>query len=166
MFKVVKNTRRNRRSLSPPGSQPPKAAAANATGSLDTAMTSFFSAESASAFMKPWLRLERGLRLQRFRAFAEEYPDLVPEEREILYRALVKANDAKILNTKQQIQYDEVGGKIVGIRGLRIVRGEGVATAFKIDAAVARPTKRKVHKDDGEETKEGKEAKKIEGIAE
>ncbi len=105
-------------------------------------MSTFLTAESASAFLKPWLRLERGLRLQRFRAYAEEYPDLSAEEREILYKALVKANDAKLLNTKQQIQYEE--GKIVGIRGLKLIRGE-LGTTFKIEPP--RSMKRK-HKED------------------
>jgi hypothetical protein len=108
-------------------------------------MTSFFNAESAaSATTKPWLRLERGLRLQRFRVFAEEYPDITSEERELLYKALVKANDAKVLNTKQQIQYEE--GKIVGIRGLKLIRSDS-GSVFKIDTS--RPTKRKMHKEDG-----------------
>jgi hypothetical protein len=113
-------------------------------------MTSFFNAESAaSATTKPWLRLERGLRLQRFRAFAEEYPDITTEERELLYKTLVKANDAKLLNTKQQIQYEE--GKIVGIRGLKLIRTDA-GSAFKLDTS--RPTKRKMHKD--EDVKEEK----------
>jgi hypothetical protein len=55
---------------------------------------------------------------------------------------LVKANDAKVLNTKQQIQYEN--GKILSIRGLRKVVGEG-EPVFKID--VSRPTKKKT--DDG-----------------
>jgi len=103
---------------------------------MDTAMTSFFTAESACAFMKPWLRLERGLRLGRFRVFAEEYPDLTVEEREVLWKSLSRFNDAKLLNTKQQIQYEE--GRIVGIRGLKLLRSDGCAT-FKIET---RPTKR------------------------
>ncbi len=151
MFKVVKNTRRNRRSPSPPTGS--TASAPAAPGTMDTAMTSFFTAESASAFLKPWLRLERGLRLQRFRAFAEEYPELTADEREGLYKALVKFNDAKVLNTKQQIQYEE--GKIVGIRGLKVIRGDS-GTVFKIDAS--RPTKRKGHKEDSEVVE------KIEGL--
>jgi hypothetical protein len=146
MFKMVKNTRRNKRSPSP--------TVAKNAGTMDTAMTSFFSAESASAFMKPWLRVERGLRLGRFRVFAEEYPDLSMEERDILWRTLVRFNDAKLLNTKQQIQYED--GKIVGIRGLKIIRGES-GTTFKIET---RPTKRtKATKEDSEGVSE-----KIDGL--
>lgn len=134
MFRMVKNTRRvARRSVSP-------------TPKMDSAMSTFFHAESESAFLKPWLRLERGLRLQRFRAFAEEYPGLTEEEKETLNKTLVKANDAKILNTKQQIQYEE--GKIVGIRGLKKLTGADGQTLFKIDPT--RPTKKKaaVHKEE------------------
>jgi hypothetical protein len=142
MFKVVKNTRRVRRSISPPVSR--------TSGTLDTTMTTFFNAESAaSANTKPWLRLERGLRLQKFRAFAEEYPDISAEERELLYKALLKANDVKVLNTKQQIQYEE--GKIVGIRGLKLIRTD-TGSVFKIDTS--RPTKRKIHKEGEEKSEE------------
>lgn len=127
----------------------PVAPAAPTSGAMDSAMTSFFSAESAaSALLKPWLRLDRGLRLACFRVFAEEYPDLTTEEREILLKTLVKFNDTKMLNTKQQIQYED--GKIVGIRGLKMVRGGEGGTIFKIETS--RPTKRRTHKEgsDGE----------------
>ena len=106
---------------------------------MNTSITTFLDAETASAFLKPWLRLERGLRLQRFRVFAEEYPGLSTEEKEALCKVLIKANDARILNTKQQIHYED--GKIQNIRGLRMTRvGEGPAV-FKIDTT--RPTKKK-----------------------
>lgn len=142
----VKNTRRQRRSTSPPNSA--AAVAANiAVATMDMpdavasrhGMQSFFDAESANAFMKPWLRLERGLRLQKLRQFAEEYPGLSVEERDNLYKALVRANDARGLNTKQQIQYED--GKIHSIRGLRMTRvGDSPAT-FRIE--VVRPTKKR-----------------------
>jgi hypothetical protein len=130
MFRTVKTTRKARRSISPP------------RAGLDT-MSTFFSAESASAFRKPWLRVERGLRIQRLRQFAEEYPDLTTEEKDVLFKFLVKANDAKQLNTKQQIHYEEVEGKIVGIRGLKWIRDEVIV--FKIEPP--RSIKRK-HKED------------------
>lgn len=139
MFRVVKNTRRNgRRSTSP---QP----------IMDSAMTTFFTAESVSALQKPWLRLERGHRLQRFRAFAEEYPGITDEEKENLYKTLLKANDGKLINTKQQILYED--GKIVGIRGLKLIRGEDGVATFKID--LTRPTKKKgsSEKSEGNEEK-------------
>jgi hypothetical protein len=153
MFRTVKTTRKARRSVSP---QP---------AGLDS-MSTFFTAESVSAFLKPWLRLERGLRIQRLRQFAEDYPDLTAEEKDALFKFLVKTNDAKQLNTKQQIQYDEVEGKIVGIRGLKWVRmgtqgtqgtREAATIQFKIEPP--RSVKRK-HKDD---TDIPQEVEKIEG---
>lgn len=109
----------------------------------------FFDAESASAFQKPWLRLERGLRLQKIRQFAEEYPGLSETEKESLSKTLMRANDARQLNTKQQIQYED--GKIVSIRGLCMTRiGDGPAT-FKIDTTpvVRQTVKRRVKEDGG-----------------
>lgn len=103
-----------------------------------------FHAESTNNQQKPWLRLERGIRLQKLRAFAEEYPGLSDEEKESLNRVLVKANDAKLLNTKQQIQYEE--GKVLAIRGLRMTRVGDLPATFKID--VTRPTKKKGKEDE------------------
>ena len=134
MFKLAKNTRRAvRRSVSPPAASAP-------IDGLDKTVNTFFNAESANAYMKPWLRLERGLRLQRFRAFVDEYPGLSVEEREALLKVLVKANDAKVLNTKQQIQYEE--GKILSIRGLKMTRVGDTPATFKIETL--RPTKKKI----------------------
>ena len=102
--------------------------------SLEKNMVNFFEAESAAVSLsKPWLRLERGLRLQKYRAFAEAYPGLNKEEKESLYKVLMKANDAKLLNTKQQIQYEH--GTIQSIKGLKITRvGDPTINAvFKID---------------------------------
>jgi len=109
-------------------------------------LTNFFEAEShAVSTTKPWLRLERGLRLQKLRTFAESYPGLSNEEKENLNKALVKANDSKLLNTKQQIVYEE--GKILSIRGLKIIRdGDPTHSAsFKIE--VSRQTKKRTTSD-------------------
>ena len=84
-------------------------------------LNDFFDAESASVLLtKPWLRLERGLRLQKLRAYADSYPGLSTEEKETLFRSLIKANDARQLNTKAQITYEE--GKVQAIRGLKVIR--------------------------------------------
>ena len=109
---------------------------------LMSRITNFFEAESAAvSITKPWLRLERGLRLQKLRTFAENYPGLTEEEKEALNRTLVKANDAKLLNTKQQIVYE--GGKIMAIRGLKVLKTSDPAqqSSFKIE--VPRQTKKK-----------------------
>jgi hypothetical protein len=145
MFKSTQKTRRNRRSISPTEDGPPAAATEegsnHSTTGLDKNINSFLNAEFASAFLRPWLRLERGLRLQKFRAFADEYPGLNAEEKEALYKVLVKANDARALNTKQQITYED--GKILSIRGLRMTRVGDAPATFKIDTTVTRAATKK-----------------------
>ncbi len=148
MFRVVKNTRRNRRSPSPQATEE----------AVEKSMTTFFDAESAHALHKPWLRLERGLRLQRFRAFADVYPGLSDVEKDTLYRTLVKANDAKLLNTKQQIQYEN--GNILAVKGLKMVRVGDASATFKIE--VVRPTKRKGKEEEKEDDKDKEDKDKEE----
>ncbi len=149
MFRT-KATRRTKRAVSPlrVATNEPAAAAPQPppeqiepNAALEKNMTNFFEAESSAVSLtKPWLRLERGLRLQKYRSYAEVYPGLSADEKEGLYKMLVKANDAKLLNTKQQIQYEN--GKIVSVKGLKVIRsGDPEAPAvFKIETV--RPTKR------------------------
>jgi hypothetical protein len=111
------------------------------SASLEKSVTNLLEAETASALLtKPWLRLERGLRLQKYRAFTEAYPGLSATEKAALNEFLVRANDAKQLNTKAAIQYE--GGRIVAIKGLKIIRtgDPSVPAVFKIDGG--RQTKR------------------------
>lgn len=101
----------------------------------------FFDAESQAVInLKPWLRLERGIRLQKYRAFANAYPGLSEFERDLLYKLLVKANDAKLLNTKLQITYEN--GTIQSVKGLRMIRSGDLSepAVFKID--IPRATKK------------------------
>jgi len=120
-----------------------------AVNEMDPALLSLLTTETATALKRPWLRLERGARLQKFRAFAETALEMTtPDEKDILYRALVSANDAKLLNSKQQVIYDSEEGVITDIKGLRIVRIGTDPPVVKID--VARPTKK------GRDAREGK----------
>lgn len=108
---------------------------------MDPALVSFLTTESATALKRPWLRLDRGVRMQKFRAFAEGSSEMTTSaEKDILYRALVSANDAKLLNSKQQVVYDSEKGDILDIKGLRISRIGEAPPTVKIEAA--RPTKK------------------------
>lgn len=114
-----------------------------ATATLEKSVSNLLEAETATTLLtKPWLRLERGLRLQKYRAFTESYPGLSADERTALYEFLLRANDVKQLNTKAAIQYE--GGKIIAIKGLKIIRTGDPSTpaVFKIDTG--RQTKRHV----------------------
>jgi hypothetical protein len=120
---------------------PPPTPVSLATVTLEKSVSNLLEAETAATLLtKPWLRLERGLRLQKYRAFTEAYPALSAAERVALYEFLVRANDARQLNTKAAIQYE--GGKIISIKGLKIIRtgDPSVPAVFKIDSG--RQTKR------------------------
>jgi hypothetical protein len=134
----------------PPVLLPPPPPSFNlATATLEKTVSNMLEAETASTLLtKPWLRLERGLRLQKYRAFTEAYPGLSSEERASLYDYLVRANDAKQLNTKAAIQYE--AGKIIAIKGLKIIRtgDPSVPAVFKIDSG--RQTKRHSSADEKE----------------
>jgi len=154
MFRVKTTTRRNtKRAISPlhaatntstavaaVAAPVASAAALPESSSFEKNLTNFFETEaSASSNTKPWLRLERGIRLQKLRTFAEEQLEYSVEERDVLIKMLIKANDAKVLNTKQQIQYES--GKIQSIRGLRKITDDDGTIVFKID--IQRPSKKR-----------------------
>lgn len=80
-------------------------------------------AESKAAVHKPWLRLERGLRMRLLRAFVEMQKDLTAVEKPELLAALVDALDKKLLNSKSQITYNPETGDIVEINALKIISG-------------------------------------------
>jgi len=119
----------------------PAAAAAAAAASKNTSFLEFIAAESnATALAKPWLRLDRGLRLQRFRAYADAYPGLSLTEKAKLYEVLLAANDKKLLNTKQQVNYEN--GVIQSVRGLKVIRTGDTKEPAVIKIEPSRLTKR------------------------
>ena len=127
-------------SVSAPAAVETTAAAAVAE-KQEKQMTDLFAAEAASVSLtKPWLRLERGIRMQKLRTFADNYEGLSIDDKDNLYKYLVRANDSKLLNTKQQIQYEH--GSIQTIKGLKIIRtgDPTVQATFKIETV--RATKR------------------------
>jgi len=77
--------------------------------------------EADSAYKKPWHRLERGLRLNRLRAFTEELTtlrSLKPAESAALLTLLTRALDKKLLNSKIAVEYEPEEEKIKEIRPL------------------------------------------------
>ena len=87
-------------------------------------------AGAQEAYVRPWHRLERGLRLNRLRIFLEEVGsqfELTKEEKEAGFLFLQKSLDKKLLNTLKVVQYDQVTQRIQAIRGLDVQRTpEGV----------------------------------------
>jgi hypothetical protein len=78
------------------------------------------------AYKRPWHRLERGLRLNRLRAFVEEEKrklGLTQFESASLLTILQKALDKKLLNSKTTVIYDQEKEAILEIKGLVMHRG-------------------------------------------
>jgi hypothetical protein len=67
-------------------------------------------AEADTAYKRPWHRLERGLRLNRLRAFTEDMATkrgLKDTEKHGLLALLTKSLDKKLLNSKTAVEYDQ-----------------------------------------------------------
>lgn len=78
------------------------------------------------AYKRPWHRLERGLRLNRLRAFVEEEKrklSLTQFESASLLTVLQKSLDKKLLNSKTTVVYDQEKESILEIKGLVMHRG-------------------------------------------
>lgn len=76
---------------------------------INESLQRLIEAEAGTAYKKPWHRLERGLRLNRLRAFTEDLAlkrGLKDTERAALLSLLTKALDKKLLNSKTAVEYD------------------------------------------------------------
>jgi len=77
--------------------------------------------EAGSVYKKPWHRLERGLRLNRIRLFAQDMAlkrSLKDSEQESLLTLLTKSLDKKLLNSKTAVEYDPESESIKEIKPL------------------------------------------------
>ena len=91
----------------------------------ETMLNALLDAESKNAVHRPWLRLERGIRMRLLRSFVDKRVELTQGERVDLLATLVDALDKKLLNSKSQITYNEKTGEIVDIHSLKITKGTG-----------------------------------------
>ena len=77
--------------------------------SANDSLEKMIAAEADSAFKKPWHRLERGLRMNRIRAFVEDLASkraFKDSEKQSLLALLMKSLDKKHLNSKTSVEYD------------------------------------------------------------
>ena len=77
--------------------------------SVNESLENMLTAEANSAYKRPWHRLDRGLRLNRIRAFTESMAKargLKETEQAALLSMLTKALDRKVLNSKTCVVYD------------------------------------------------------------
>ena len=81
----------------------------------------FLAVNSEDAFTRPWHRLERGMRLNRIRKFADDEAErfqLTDDDKLGLFNVLTKALDKKLLNSKSIVNYDHEKQQILEIKGL------------------------------------------------
>lgn len=89
--------------------------------SLNEGLQDLLKRESEVAFKKPWHRLERGMRLNRLRLFAESMKDskgLQDIEMLSLLQLVTKSLDKKLLNSKNSVVYDMDTERILEIKNL------------------------------------------------
>ena len=108
--------------------------AANLHASTNT-FVNFLNQEADDAYKRPWHRLERGLRLNRLRKFVDEEAvrlTLTLPEKVALDTQIMKANDKKLLNSKNAVIYDMDEQKIKEIKGLVMHRGADGKVLFQV----------------------------------
>ena len=108
--------------------------AANLHASTNT-FVNFLNQEADDAYKRPWHRLERGLRLNRLRKFVDEEAlrlTLTPPEKAALDTQSMKANDKKLLNSKNAVIYDADEQKIKEIKGLVMHRSSDGKVLFQV----------------------------------
>lgn len=89
---------------------------------------------TADAYKRPWHRLERGLRLNRLRAFVDEEArrtNLTEAEAANLLILLQKALDKKMLNSKTTVIYEPENETIKEIKGLVSHRAADGVTKYQ-----------------------------------
>lgn len=103
--------------------------------SRNESIEQLLAAEAGTAFKKPWHRLERGLRLNRLRAFSESMAvarGLKVPEKVALLETLTRALDRKALNSKLAVTYDPEKEEITEIKPLVMHQNASGEVLFKI----------------------------------
>jgi hypothetical protein len=103
--------------------------------SRNDSMETMLNAEAGQVFKKPWHRLERGLRLNRLRAFSESLAaarGLKTAEQSALMDVLTRALDRKALNSKLAVTYDPEKEQVTEIKSLVMHQNASGEVLFKI----------------------------------
>jgi hypothetical protein len=98
-------------------------------------LLNFLDQDAGGAYKRQWHRLERGLRLNRLRKFADEEATrlhLSDGEKQNLYSLLSKSLDKKLLNSKTSVIYDQEKETITEIKGLVMHRSSDGTVLFQL----------------------------------
>jgi hypothetical protein len=107
---------------------------------MEKGMEAFFSIENKNTLKKPWLKLDRALKIDRLRAYADSY-DATPDERQRLSQCLLSSLDRGLLKSRQIVSYNTETCKIDEIKGLTSITTDGGLRQFKVE--LPRATKRR-----------------------
>lgn len=102
---------------------------------INESLQRIIEAEAGMAYKKPWHRLERGLRLNRLRAFTDDLAakrGLKDAERSSLLSLLTKALDKKLLNSKTAVEYDMEEERITEIKPLVMHQSSNGEVLFQL----------------------------------
>lgn len=102
---------------------------------VNESLQTLLNTEANTAYKKAWHRLERGLRINRIRQFAQDLKEkrqLSQEETDALFGMLVKALDKKQLNSKTEVLYDPETEKIMEIKHLVMHQNEKGGVVFQL----------------------------------
>lgn len=102
---------------------------------VNSSLEQILTAEAGTAYRRPWHRLERGLRLNRLRAFTEQLAatrSLKPSEQTALLALLTKSLDKKFLNSKTAVLYDLEKEEITEIKPLVMHQNAAGEIMFKL----------------------------------
>ena len=89
--------------------------------SVNDSLQQMIAHEAGSVYKRPWHRLERGLRMNRIRAFVQDLSDkrgFKDSEKDSLLALLMKSLDKKLLNSKTSVEYDQESEVIKEIKPL------------------------------------------------
>ena len=107
---------------------------------MEKGMDAFFTSENKNTLKRPWIKLDRALRIDRLRTFANEYKDITAEEKIRLTQCLLSALDRGLLKTRLIVNYNTETCKIDEIKGLTIQTTD-TTRSFKVE--LPRATKRR-----------------------
>ena len=105
---------------------------------------------------KPWIKLDRALKIDRLKAFAEAY-DATAEEKQRLTQCLLVSLDRGLLKTRQIVIYNTETCKIDEIKGLTLTTSDAGLRTFKVE--IPRATKRRTRTAQTQETGENPQEK-------
>lgn len=118
-----------------------------AVQTLATTFEDRLDADAKLMYRRPWNKLELGMKWMKVREFCESFAvsnKLTDTERALLVTMMRRALDAKLLNTKAQIEYSPETERVITVFGLHeLPKNEKGDRRFGLAARGVRTTRKK-----------------------